>query len=98
MSNPKIPSSSVLVRFRQDLKLSGLSERTQESYLRAVRKFSEFINKCPSLATEDDLRNYLLHIQENLKWKPSTVNVAQNGLKAFFKLTCPQDWPTLDTS
>jgi integrase/recombinase XerD len=95
MSKDQNPLSPILVRFQQDLKLNGLSERTQESYVRAMRKFSEFLKRDPDSASEDDVRNYLLHIQDKLKWKPSTINVAQNGIKRFFKLTCPRDWPVL---
>ncbi|HUS08929.1 MAG TPA: hypothetical protein VMZ30_00580 [Pyrinomonadaceae bacterium] len=29
------------------------------------------------------------------QWASSTINVAQQGLKKFFKITCPQDWATL---
>ena len=39
--------------------LAGMSDRTQESYLRAVRKFAQWLNKSPDLATETDLRRYL---------------------------------------
>jgi len=95
MSKDLHPLSPILIRFQQDLKLNGLSERTQESYVRAIRKFSDFLKHDPDSATQNDVRNYLLHIQDNLKWKPSTVNVAQNGIKRFFKLTCPRDWPVL---
>jgi integrase/recombinase XerD len=85
----------VLKRFQQDLKISGLYERTQESYVRAVRKFSDFLKRQPDTASEDELRTYLLHIQDNLKWSRSTINVAQNGIKRFYKLTCPREWPVL---
>jgi integrase/recombinase XerD len=69
-SNPEFP---ILKRFQQDLKLSGLSERTQESYVRAVRKFSDFLKRQPDTASEDELRTYLLHIQDNLKRSPGSV-------------------------
>jgi integrase/recombinase XerD len=69
-SNPEFP---ILKRFQQVLKLSGLSERTQESYVRAVRKFSDFLKRQPDTASEDELRTYLLHIQDNLKWSPGSV-------------------------
>ncbi|MFO0868573.1 MAG: phage integrase N-terminal SAM-like domain-containing protein [Pirellulales bacterium] len=45
-----------------DLQLAGLSEPTHESYLRAVRKFAQWLRQSPDLATEHELRNYLLHI------------------------------------
>jgi integrase/recombinase XerD len=85
--------SPIALRMKEDLQLNGKGERTQESYLRMLRKFTEFLNRQPDTATEDDLRNYLLHIKNLRKW--STRNVAQCALKFFFSKTCPRDWPTL---
>jgi len=65
MSVDKHPLSPVLIRFQQDLKLNGLGERTQQSYTRNVRKFSEFLKREPNSASEDDLRNYLLFIKND---------------------------------
>ena len=95
MTIDKNPLSPILIRFQQDLEFNGLSERSQESYCRAVRKFSEFLKREPDTASEDDLRNYLLFIKNDLHWAASTINVAQQGIKKFFKITCPQTWATL---
>jgi len=95
MSQDKQPSSPIAIRFKQDLQLKGLGERTQQSYCRALRKFTEFIQIQPDLATEDDLRRYLLFIKNERQFSASSINVAQNGLKNFFKLTAPRDWLTL---
>jgi hypothetical protein len=59
------------------------------------RKFHEFLQREPDTATEDDLRNYLLHIKSLKKWEASTRNVAHCALMFFFTKTCPRDWPTL---
>lgn len=32
---------------------------------------------------------------ESKRWQSSTINVAQQALKLFFRLTCPKDWSTL---
>ena len=89
MSNDKCPSSPTAIRFQQDLQINGLSERSQESYGRAIRKFSEFLKREPDSAREDDLRNYLLFIRNDLQWSSNTINVAQQGLKKYFTITCP---------
>ncbi len=89
------PSCPVADRFLQDLKLSGASTRTQQSYVRAVRKFTEFLGHAPDLATEDQLRNYLVFLVDSKQWQPSTINVAQQALKRFFRFTCPRDWAVL---
>lgn len=90
--NPTCPTAQ---RFLQDLKLSGKSARTQQSYCRAVRKFTEFLDHSPEQATEDQLRNYLLYLVDSKRWKGSTINVAQQALKLFFRITCPRDWSVL---
>jgi site-specific recombinase XerD len=95
MSIDKDPLSPILIRFQQDLQLNGLKERTQQSYVRNARKFSEFLKRDPDSASEDDLRRYLLYIKNDAHWSSSTINVAQQALKRFFTLTCPQTWATL---
>ena len=44
----------------QCLQLRGLSERTQEAYVRAVRQLAEHYNKSPDQITEEELRQYSL--------------------------------------
>ncbi|MCA9207464.1 MAG: site-specific integrase, partial [Planctomycetales bacterium] len=85
----------VLRRFADDLQLSGKSRRTQQSYCRALRKFTEYLGHSPDQATEEQLRDYLLYVTEHKTWQPSTINVAQQALKQFFRITCPRQWNTL---
>lgn len=89
---PKCPLAK---RFLQDLKLNGTSARTQQSYSRALRKFTEFLGHTADLAKEAQLRDYLLHLKEIEKRSSSTINVQLQGLKKFFLLTCPREWPVL---
>jgi site-specific recombinase XerD len=91
-SNPTCP---VFQRFAQDLKLNGKSPRTQQSYCRALRKFTEYLGHSPDQATEDQLRKYLLYVVEKKTWAGSTVNVTLQALKLFFRITCPRDWSSL---
>jgi site-specific recombinase XerD len=79
----------------QDMQLAGLGERTHESYLRAVRKFAQWLSKAPDSATENDLRRYLLFIKNDQHWEPNSLKVAYSGLKFFYLHTCPREWPTL---
>ena len=43
-------------RMMEDLQLRGLSAKTQDSYLRAVRQLAEHYRKSPDLITEEELR------------------------------------------
>jgi len=44
----------------QDMQLRGFSPRTQESYVRAVRKLAEHYHKSPDLITDEELREYFI--------------------------------------
>ena len=90
-----LPLSPLAEKMRADMQLAGLSERTHESYLRAVRKFAQWLRKSPDLATEHELRNYLLHIKNDQQWGANSLKVAYSGLKFFYSRTCPRDWSTL---
>ena len=50
--------SELRKRMIECLQLRGLSERTQESYVRAVRQLAEHYHKSPDLITEEELRQY----------------------------------------
>ena len=51
-------------RMRQELQLAGLSERTQEAYLRSVRQLATHFGKPPDQVTEPELRQYLLFLKK----------------------------------
>ena len=50
------PLSPLALKMQADLQLAGLGERTQESYLRSVRKFAQWLKRAPDQASEDHLR------------------------------------------
>jgi Phage integrase, N-terminal SAM-like domain/Phage integrase family len=52
-------------RMIECLQLRGLSERTQEAYLRAVRQLAEHYHKSPDQITEEEL--HLLEAGVNLR-------------------------------
>ena len=41
------PQSPIAIRFQHDLKITGKEERTQQSYVRMLRKFAEFLGHDP---------------------------------------------------
>jgi len=47
-------------RMSEDLHLGGMSQRTHEGYLRAVRKLADFCQRSPDQISEDQLRKYFL--------------------------------------
>jgi integrase len=65
------------------LQLNGLSERTQESYVRTVRMLTEHCKKTPESITEDELREYFLYRKNVSSWSPKTMRICYCGIRFF---------------
>jgi len=74
------------------LQLRGFSERTQESYTRAVRQLAEHYHKSPDLITEEELRQYFLYIINVKHCSRNTTTIALCGIKFFFEQTLNRNW------
>jgi integrase/recombinase XerD len=83
-------------RMIECLQLRGLSERTQESYVRAVRQLSEHYHKSPALITEEELRQYFLFLKNVKHYSRSTMTIAICGIKFFFERTLEKEWTTFN--
>ena len=82
-------------RMAEDLHLGGMSERTHDGYLRAVRKLADFCQTSPDKIAEDQLRRFFLHMKNDLNYAYGTLRVAFSGIKFFYTRTCRRDWQTL---
>jgi integrase/recombinase XerD len=81
-------------RMIECLQLRGLSVRTQESYVRAVRQLAEHYHKSPDLISEEELRQYFLYLKNVKHYSRSTATIAICGIKFFFERTLEKDWTT----
>jgi hypothetical protein len=77
-------------RMLEDMQLKGFAEKTQQCYIRSVRLLAQHFNKTPDQITEEELRNYFLHVKNVKKWKRPTVTIALCGIKFLFLWT--QAW------
>jgi integrase/recombinase XerD len=82
-------------RMMEDLQLRGMSESTQESYLRAVRKLEEHYGKSPGEITEEELRQYFLYLKNEKNYSRSASTIALCGIKFLFDHTLNKQWSTL---
>jgi site-specific recombinase XerD len=80
----------------EDMQLRGLSERTQETYVRVVRQLAEYYHKPLDQLSEAELRRYLLYLKNDKKAAPSTCTQTLCGLKFFYQQTLHRHWPILD--
>src|SRR5438477_1344964 len=79
-------------RMIECLQLRGLSERTQESYVRAVRQLAEHYHKSPDLITEEELRQYFLFLKNVKHYARNTTTIAICGIRFFFERTLEKEW------
>jgi integrase/recombinase XerD len=73
-------------RMLDDMRMRKLEPRTQEAYIRAVRKLAAFLERSPDTATVEELRNFQLHLVDT-GTSPITLNATLTGLKFFFDIT-----------
>jgi site-specific recombinase XerD len=73
-------------RMIEDMRMRKLEPKTQDAYVRAVRKLTVFLQRSPDTATVEDLRNFQLHLVDT-GTSPITLNATLSGLKFFFDTT-----------
>ena len=86
-------------RMLEDMRIRKLEARTQEAYIRAVRKLAAYLHRSPDSATVEDLRNFQLHLVDS-GTSPVTLNATLTGLRFFFDITVgrAERWPRCSRS
>jgi len=79
----------------EDIRLRGLSPRTEDAYVRAVRQLAEYCKKPPDKIIQEELRGYFLYLKEVKKVSRSTQTIALCGIKFFYEHTLERSWHTL---
>ena len=73
-------------RMLEDMRMRKLERRTQEAYIRAVRRLAAYLHRSPDTASEQDLRGFQLHLVDT-GTSPATLNVTLTALRFFFEVT-----------
>ena len=77
-------------RMIEDMRIRGMSLKTQQAHIRAVRYFAEFIGRSPDTATPDELRAYQLHMTD-AGVSTGVFNARIVSLRFFFGMTCGRE-------
>jgi site-specific recombinase XerD len=80
------PVSPLRRRMIEDMTIRKFAPRTQEGYIRAVKRFSAFLGAAPDMASFEDLRRYQLHLVASHAGVP-TINNAVTALRFLFTVT-----------
>lgn len=73
-------------QYIRELVIRGMSPRTEDAYVRAVRDLALHYHKTPDLVTDDEIKDYLFYLAREKHLSPSSVNVAVSGLRCFYDL------------
>jgi site-specific recombinase XerD len=66
------------------MKLRNFASRTQKSYVAAMVGLARHYHRFPDQLTQDEIRTYLLHLQER-GLSANSQNVAISGLRFFYQ-------------
>lgn len=83
-------------RMIQDLRLHGYAEKTQESYIAAVKALAGYHNRSPDQLDQEQVREYFLNLIEKKKAAKSTVTQHLCGIKFFYENTLGKTFGVLD--
>jgi integrase/recombinase XerD len=87
--------SALRTQMTGDLQIAGLSERTQEAYVRSVRKLAEHYRQAPDQLSERQVRDYFLFLKNDKQFASATLKMAFYGIRFFYTHTVPREWATL---
>ena len=73
-------------RLIDDMTIRHFAPRTQQAYIRAIRRFTAFLGASPDQAGFEDVRRYQLFLSETGA-SPPTINHAVTALRFLFQVT-----------
>jgi site-specific recombinase XerD len=76
----------------EEMQLRRLSERTQETYVYWVKQVTQWAGKPPDLVTEEEMRDFFLHLTNEKQLSRSSVNQALCSLKFFTEQVLGREW------
>ena len=81
MSKPRSPFfvDPLYSRMAEDLHLGGMSQRTHDGYLRAVRQLADYFKTPPDKISEDQLRLHYGHLIAAPRASPPRSGSARPG-------------------
>ena len=82
-------------RMIDDMQLRGLSARTQEAYVTAVRQLAQHYRRSPDRITEEELRQYFLYLANEKKVARATATIMLCAVRFLYEQSLHRPWTTL---
>lgn len=83
-------------RFLEDMQLRNFSPNTQRSYVHYVADFALFFGRSPEHLDLDAIRQYQLHMLNDLKLSPQSVNTFTSAVQFLYLKTLEMPWKEED--
>ncbi len=80
----------------EDMQLHGYSPTTQRVYVSSIVQLAKHYGKSPELISEEQLRQYFLHLTLGQKVSRATATTALCAIKFLFQNTLQRPWPSLN--
>jgi integrase/recombinase XerD len=75
-----------------EIRQRGFSSNTEEAYTRAVSKFITYSKCNPSALTIEHVKRYKLHLINELKKQPQTINQHVSAINFFYTNVLEKEW------
>jgi site-specific recombinase XerD len=83
-------------RMLEDLQLAGYSPKTIKSYIYTVRDLAKHYHRSPDLLTDEEVRQFFLHLINERKLSKSSITIYLCGIKFFIETTLKMKMNILD--
>ena len=81
----------IIQKLKRDIQLRGLSVDTEKDYCARVKRFQEYFKKPATELGEQEIRQYLHYLRNDMKNSASTVNGCNSALRFLFDVTLEQN-------
>jgi integrase/recombinase XerD len=76
----------------EDMRLNGLAQKTQASYILAVKVLSIHYSRSPDKLSEEEVRKFFLYLIDVKKLSKSSIKNYHYGIKFFYEKTLNRKW------
>lgn len=80
----------------EDMRLHGLASSTQQVYIDGIRALAKHFSRSPDKITEEEIRQFFVHLTEVRKLAPATIRSYLFAIKFLYQRTLRRQWPTLN--
>lgn len=85
------PTTPLRQRMIEEMELAGLTPRTQQTYIYAVKKLAAHFRRSPDQLTEEEVRSYILDLKARGVAR-GTFKTNYHGIRFLLRHTLGHDW------